>query len=100
MGGFPRWTPDGPPVVSTLHGTLHIVAGGIGFLALIIATFVLARRFRREGRPGRAVGSIVTGVAFLTAFCGHRLWSHRARDQPGLHRSRAALVGRTPWRSH
>ena len=29
--------------------------------------FVLARRFRREGRPGRAVGSIVTGVAFLTA---------------------------------
>jgi hypothetical membrane protein len=32
MGGFPPGTPDGPPVVSTLHGTLHIVAGGIGFL--------------------------------------------------------------------
>jgi hypothetical membrane protein len=70
MGGFPVGTPDGPPVAPTLHGTLHLVSGGVGFLALIIATFVLARRFRREGRSGRAVGCIVTGVAFLTAFMG------------------------------
>jgi hypothetical membrane protein len=70
MGGFPIGTPDGPPVDPTLHGTLHLVSGGIGFLALIIATFVLARRFRSEGRSGRAAGCIVTGVAFLTAFVG------------------------------
>ena len=70
MGGFPAGTPDGPPVAPTLHGMLHIVAGAVGFLALIIATFVLARRFRREGRTGRAVGCIVTGVAFLGAFVG------------------------------
>jgi hypothetical membrane protein len=70
MGGFPAGTPDGPPVAPTLHGMLHFVSGGVGFLALIIATFVLARRFRRQGRSGRAVGCIVTGVAFLTAFGG------------------------------
>jgi hypothetical membrane protein len=68
--GFPPGTPDGPPVAPTLRGTLHFVSGGIGFLALIIATFVMAKRFRREGRTGRAVGSIVTGIAFLTGFVG------------------------------
>jgi hypothetical membrane protein len=70
MRGFPAGTPDGPPVAPTLHGALHFVSGGIGFLALIIATFVMARRFRRAGRTGRAVGSIVTGVAFLVSFVG------------------------------
>jgi hypothetical protein len=70
MHGFPVGTPNGAPVAPTLHGTLHFVSGGIGFLALIIATFVMAERFRREGRTGRAVGSIVTGVAFLAGFAG------------------------------
>jgi hypothetical membrane protein len=70
MRGFPAGTPDGPPAAPTLHGTLHMVSGGIGFLALIIATFVMAERFRREGRTGRAVGSIVTGIAFLAGFVG------------------------------
>jgi hypothetical protein len=57
MRGFPAGTPDGPLVAPTLHGTLHFVSG-IGFLALIIATFVLAERFRREGRTGgRAAAS-------------------------------------------
>jgi hypothetical membrane protein len=70
MRGFPAGTPDGPPVAPTLHGTLHVVSGGIGFLALTIATFVMAKRFRREGRTGRAVGSIVTGAMFLAGFVG------------------------------
>lgn len=70
MAGFPAGTPDGPPVALSLPGTLHMVFGGVGFVALIIATFVLAKRFRREGRPGRAGGSTVTGVAFLAGFVG------------------------------
>jgi hypothetical membrane protein len=70
MRGFPVGTADGPPVAPTLHGTLHFVSGGMGFLALIIATFVLAERFRREGRTARAVGSIATGLAFLAGFLG------------------------------
>jgi len=70
MAGFPAGTPDGPPVTFTVHGMLHVVFGGIGFVALILATFVMAKRFRREGRRARAVGSAVTGVAFLAGFIG------------------------------
>jgi hypothetical protein len=70
MAGFPTGTPDGPPVTFTVHGTLHMVCGGIGFMALIVATFVLAKRLRREGRRGRAAFSLVTGVAFLAGFAG------------------------------
>ena len=47
-----------------------MVCGGIGFMALIVATFVLAKRLRREGRRGRAAFSLVTGVAFLAGFAG------------------------------
>jgi hypothetical protein len=70
MAGFPVGTPDGPPVTFTVHGLLHVVCGGIGFLALIVATFVLAKRFSREGRRGQAAFSIVTGIAFLAGFAG------------------------------
>ena len=70
MAGFPAGTPDGPPVTFTVHGMLHVVCGGIGFLALILATFVLAKRFGREGRRGRAALSVLTGVAFLAGFLG------------------------------
>jgi len=70
MNGFPAGTPDGQPVAPTIHGVLHIVAGGVGFLALIAATFMLARRFRHDGRPGRAAFSALTGIAFLAGFAG------------------------------
>lgn len=70
MAGFPAGTPDGPPVTVTVHGMLHMVCGGFGFLALILATFVLAKRFGREGRRGRAAVSVVTGAAFLAGFVG------------------------------
>ncbi|HEY5846376.1 MAG TPA: DUF998 domain-containing protein, partial [Microlunatus sp.] len=63
-------TPAGPPVSPTLSAVLHLAFGGVGFLAMIIATSVLGRRFRHEGRHRRAVASIVTGVAFLAAFVG------------------------------
>jgi hypothetical protein len=65
--GFPTGTPDGPASVSW-HGGLHLVAGGIGFTALAVACFLLARRFAVEGRPGWAGFSRVTGAAFLAGF--------------------------------
>ncbi len=67
--GFPVGTPDGPGEV-TWHGIGHLVAGGIGFLCLIAACFVLARRFSRDGRRGHAVYARVTGVVFLAGFAG------------------------------
>jgi hypothetical protein len=70
MDGFPVGTPPGPPAVVSWHGMLHFMAGGVGFLGLIGACLVLARRFRRAGRRGWAVYSAVTGVLFTAAFAG------------------------------
>ncbi len=65
--GFPVGT--GPATLSTA-GTLHMAAGSVGFLSLIVATFVFASRFSGEGRRGWAVYSRVTGIAFFAAFAG------------------------------
>lgn len=70
MQGFPRGTPDGPPVVTTIGGIGHLVCGGIGFLGLVAACVVLGRRFAREGRGPWAWFSWTTGVVFLAAFVG------------------------------
>jgi hypothetical protein len=70
MDGFPVGTPPGPPEVVTWHGMLHFVAGGVGFLGLIGACLVFARRFAHAGRRGWAVYSAVTGVLFTAAFVG------------------------------
>lgn len=50
----------------TWHGILHLVAGGIGFLCLTAACFVLARRVPRR----LAWFSRLTGAYFLLAFAG------------------------------
>jgi uncharacterized membrane protein YozB (DUF420 family) len=70
MNGFPVGTPDGPPVHPTLHGTLHVVSASVGFLALVAATWLLARRAAAEGRRRAAVLTRATGVVFLVAFAG------------------------------
>ena len=70
MNGYPVGTPDGLPVHPTLHGTLHVVAGGVGFLALVAAAWLLAARFGRDGRRGQAAFGRTTGVLFLAAFAG------------------------------
>lgn len=70
MAGFPVGTPDGPPVAPSLNGLLHLVFAGLGFVALIAAAFVLARRFHRQGRTARAAWSAMTGAAFAAAFVG------------------------------
>jgi len=67
MEGFPAGTPAGPAQHTTWHGSLHYVVGGIGFLGLIAATFVLARVFLRAGSNGWARISIASGAAFLAA---------------------------------
>jgi len=70
MAGFPVGTPSGPAGTTTWHGTLHLAAGGIGFLGMIAACLVLGRRFGKAGRRGWALASRATGVAFLAAFAG------------------------------
>ena len=67
--GFRPGTPNGPGPV-TWHGLLHFVAGGIGFLGLIAACFVVASHFSADRRPGWAAYSRVTGVVFFVGFVG------------------------------
>ena len=67
--GFPIGTPEGVTTMST-HGLLHFMTGGIGFLALIAACFVFARRFASHGQKGWAAYSIITGVIFFASFVG------------------------------
>ena len=68
--GFPPGTPAGPPVHPSWHGSLHFVAAGLGFLALIAACFVVARRFAAGGQRGWSAYSVATGVLYLAAFAG------------------------------
>jgi hypothetical membrane protein len=72
--GFPAGTPETTSI--SWHGALHFAIGGVGFLCLIAACFVLARHFSREGRRGLARLSLVTGVAFLAGFAGIASGSH------------------------
>ena len=73
--GFPAGTPAGGGAVSW-HGILHFAVGGIGFLCLIAACFVLAGRFAGAGKRGLAWFSRVTGVLFLAGFAGIASGSH------------------------
>ena len=67
--GFPPGTPADAHAMSW-HGLLHFICGGVGFLALIAACFVLARRFASRRQRGWAAYSLATGVIFFAAFVG------------------------------
>jgi hypothetical membrane protein len=72
--GFPAGTPETTTI--SWHGMLHFMLGGIGFLCLIAACFVLASRFSRDGRRRLAWFSRITGVVFLAGFVGIASGSH------------------------
>jgi hypothetical protein len=78
MNGFPPGTPAGTATAISWHGLLHFVAGAIGFLALIAACLVFARRFAALGQRGWAAYSAATGVFFLAAFFGIAAGPHQA----------------------
>lgn len=69
-GGFPPGLPASAYGTVSWHGMMHFVSGGIGFLGLIAACFVFARRFFSLGERGWAVFSVVTGVLYFAAFFG------------------------------
>lgn len=68
--GFGPGAPAGKAAHISWHAAGHLVSAGVGFTALIVACFVVARYFGREGRRGLAVYSRVSGLAFLAAFAG------------------------------
>ncbi|OLB45695.1 MAG: hypothetical protein AUH05_02820 [Ktedonobacter sp. 13_2_20CM_53_11] len=67
--GFPPGTPADAHAISW-HGLLHFICGGIGFLGLIAACFVFARRFAARRQRGWVAYCVATGVIYLAAFAG------------------------------
>jgi hypothetical protein len=63
--GFPPGAPAGAPEQLSWHGVLHAIAPVLAFLSLILACFVLARRFAGLGQRGWATYCVATGVALL-----------------------------------
>ncbi len=78
MNGFPPGTPVGAPATISLHGVLHFISGGVGFLGLIAACFVFARRFGMLRQWEWAAYSLITGVIFFAAFVGIATGSSQA----------------------
>ena len=68
--GFGPGAPAGKAAHISWHAGGHLIAAGIGFIALIAACFVIARYFSRPGRRGMAVYSRITGLVFLAGFTG------------------------------
>jgi len=68
--GFGPGAPAGKAAQISWHAAGHLISAGAGFTALIVACFVVARYFDREGHRGLAVYSRVSGLALLAAFAG------------------------------
>jgi hypothetical protein len=76
MNGFPPGSPH--MNTFTISGMLHLVSGTVGFVGLISACFIFARRFAKQKEKSWRNFSIVTGLLFLFAFIGIA-----AGSQPG-----------------
>lgn len=59
--------PDAAGSGFSVHGMLHLVAGGLGFVAFAVWSFAMARRLRAES-AGAAAAGIVVGVLLLVGF--------------------------------
>lgn len=60
--------PTGPGHNTSLHGVMHLVFGGIGFVTLMASCFVFARSFSVLKQKQWAIFSAVTGLEFIAAF--------------------------------
>jgi hypothetical protein len=68
--GYGPGAPAGKAAHISWHAAGHLTSASIGFAALIVACFGVARYFSREGHRGLAVYSRISGLAFLAAFAG------------------------------
>ncbi len=60
--GFPPGAPAGMPATMSGHALLHMIAFNMAVLSLIAACFVFVRRFVAQGRRGRAIYCVATGL--------------------------------------
>jgi hypothetical protein len=67
--GFPVGTPADARDVSW-HGLVHLAAGAIGFLCLVVACLLIARQLHAAGARSWSIATRTTGIVFLAAFVG------------------------------
>lgn len=70
--GFPEGAPEGAAEMS-LHGMLHFVTGGVGFVCLAVAMFLLAGRF--APRTSRIVAAVFLAGFGCVAAGGGAVWA-------------------------
>lgn len=63
--GFPAGAPQGQPKTMTWHSYAHLAGGGIGFICLIAACFVLAHHYARTTDTKFAWAARVSGAVFI-----------------------------------
>ncbi|MET8746582.1 DUF998 domain-containing protein [Streptomyces sp. NPDC004728] len=68
--GFPAGTPEDRIATLSAHGTVHLLAGTIGYLALCAAFLVLARHFAAREQRGWALVTRLVPVGVLAGFAG------------------------------
>jgi hypothetical protein len=78
MNGFPPGTPNGLPTTVSWHSWMHLLTGSVGFLALIVACFVFARRFATLGQRRWTAFSALSGIVVLAAIVGISAGSQQA----------------------
>ncbi|BAC68231.1 hypothetical protein SM007_38445 [Streptomyces avermitilis] len=66
--GFPAGAPVGRVTSLSAHGTVHMLAGAGGYLALCAALLVLARHFTARRQPGWAMLARLVPVGVLAGF--------------------------------
>jgi len=64
VAGFP---PGQEPAV-TVHGMLHLVAGGVEFVAFAVAAILLSRVLSRRGEARAGLVSLLLGIVVLLGF--------------------------------
>jgi len=68
VDGFPPGTPLGVPDTMSTSALIHLTGGGIGFLTLAAACFVVARAMSRRNQSSTARLSFICGIVVLVGF--------------------------------
>ncbi|WP_329541062.1 DUF998 domain-containing protein [Streptomyces sp. NBC_01358] len=66
--GFPAGTPEDRVASLSAHGTVHMLAGMVGYLALCAAFLVLARHFGARQQRGWALAARLLPVGVVAGF--------------------------------
>ena len=62
---YPVGTPDDIPSSFSFHGIMHAIAPPLAFISLVVALFVIARRFAADDRVTAAITTRIVAVVCL-----------------------------------